>query len=39
MTLPEIKAFLADNGLQFAGFVLDPPTLQQFAARFPEPRR
>jgi SAM-dependent methyltransferase len=36
MTLPEIKAFLADNGLQFTGFVLDPATQQQFAARFPE---
>jgi SAM-dependent methyltransferase len=36
MTLPEIKAFLIENGLQFAGFVLDPATVQQFAARFPE---
>jgi tetratricopeptide (TPR) repeat protein/SAM-dependent methyltransferase len=36
MTLPEIKAFLADNGLQFTGFVLDPATQQSFAARFPE---
>ena len=36
MTLPDIKAFLADNGLQFTGFVLDPATQQQFAARFPE---
>ena len=36
MTLPQIKAFLADNGLQFTGFVLDPATVQQFAARFPE---
>ena len=26
MTLPEIKAFLAENGLQFTGFVLDPAT-------------
>jgi hypothetical protein len=36
MTLPQIKAFLIENGLQFAGFVLDPATQQQFAARFPE---
>src|SRR5580693_3143679 len=36
MTLPEIKAFLAENGVQFTGFVLDPATVQQFAARFPE---
>jgi SAM-dependent methyltransferase len=36
MTLPEIKAFLADNGVQFAGFVLDPATQQLFAARFPD---
>src|SRR5580704_17794457 len=36
MTLPQIKTFLADNGLQFTGFVLDPATLQQFAVRFPE---
>jgi tetratricopeptide (TPR) repeat protein/SAM-dependent methyltransferase len=37
MTLPDIKAFLAENGVQFTGFVLDPATVQQFAARFPEP--
>ena len=37
MTLPEIKAFLDENGLQFTGFVLDPATVQQFAAQFPEP--
>jgi SAM-dependent methyltransferase len=36
MTLPQIKSFLAENGLQFTGFVLDPATQQQFAARFPE---
>ena len=36
MTLPQIKAFLIENCLQFAGFVLDPATVQQFAARFPE---
>ena len=36
MTLPQIKAFLAENGVQFTGFVLDPAIQQQFAARFPE---
>jgi 2-polyprenyl-3-methyl-5-hydroxy-6-metoxy-1,4-benzoquinol methylase len=36
LTLPDIKAFLAAQGLQFAGFVLPPATLQRFAARFPE---
>jgi tetratricopeptide (TPR) repeat protein/SAM-dependent methyltransferase len=37
MTLPDIKAFLAENGVQFTGFVLDPAAVQQFTARFPEP--
>jgi SAM-dependent methyltransferase/tetratricopeptide (TPR) repeat protein len=37
LTLPDIKAFLADNGLQFAGFVLPPAILRRFAMRFPEP--
>ena len=37
MTLPEIKAFLAENGVQFTGFVVDPPTQQRFMVRFPEP--
>jgi tetratricopeptide (TPR) repeat protein/SAM-dependent methyltransferase len=37
MTLPEIKAFLAANGVQFTGFVLDPSTRQCFAARCAEP--
>jgi tetratricopeptide (TPR) repeat protein/SAM-dependent methyltransferase len=36
MTLPQIKAFLAENGVQFTGFVLDAATVQQFAARFPQ---
>jgi tetratricopeptide (TPR) repeat protein len=35
--LPQIKAFLAVNGAQFAGFILDPTTAQRFAARFPGP--
>jgi SAM-dependent methyltransferase len=37
LTLPDIKAFLADNHLQFAGFVLPPAILRRFAIRFPEP--
>jgi SAM-dependent methyltransferase len=36
ITLPEIKRFLAENGVEFAGFLLDTPILQRFAARFPE---
>jgi SAM-dependent methyltransferase len=36
LNLPGIKAFLAANGLKFAGFMLPPATLQKFAARFPE---
>ena len=37
MTLPEIKAFLGEAGVAFAGFVLDAKTRQRFVARFPEP--
>ena len=37
MTLPQIKSFLTANTAQFAGFVMDPATLQRFAARFPQP--
>lgn len=37
LTLPDIKAFLAANNLQFAGFVLPPAILRRFAMRFPEP--
>jgi tetratricopeptide (TPR) repeat protein/SAM-dependent methyltransferase len=36
ITLPEIKSFLAANGVQFAGFVPDASILQRFTARFPE---
>jgi SAM-dependent methyltransferase len=36
-TLRGIKTFLAANGVQFSGFMLDAPTFQRFAARFPEP--
>jgi tetratricopeptide (TPR) repeat protein len=37
MALPEIKAFLAANGLQFTGFILPAPVMNQFRARFPDP--
>ena len=35
LNLPDIKAFLTANNLQFAGFVLPPVVLSRFAARFP----
>jgi tetratricopeptide (TPR) repeat protein/SAM-dependent methyltransferase len=35
-SLPEIKSFLAANGLQFAGFILDALTSDAFVTRFPE---
>jgi tetratricopeptide (TPR) repeat protein/SAM-dependent methyltransferase len=35
-SLPEIKSFLAANGLQFAGFILDALTSDAFVRRFPE---
>jgi SAM-dependent methyltransferase len=34
--LPEIKAFLAANGVQFSGFILDLTVLQRFAGSFPD---
>ena len=37
ITLPEIKSFLAENKLEFAGFNLDQAALRQFGARFPGP--
>ena len=37
LTLPNIKAFLAANALQFLGFALPPIILQRFARRFPDP--
>ena len=37
ITLREIKAFIAANGLQFAGFNLDAAIVRRFMARFPEP--
>jgi SAM-dependent methyltransferase len=37
ITLPEIKSFLVENKLEFAGFNLDQAALRQFSARFPGP--
>ena len=37
LTLPAIKDFLAANDLQFMGFALPPPVLQNFSKRFPGP--
>jgi SAM-dependent methyltransferase len=37
VTLCEIKLFIAAADVQFGGFMLDAPTVQRFAARFPEP--
>jgi SAM-dependent methyltransferase len=37
ITLREIKVFLATIGVHFGGFMLDAPTFQRFATRFPEP--
>jgi SAM-dependent methyltransferase len=34
--LPEIRAFLAENGAQFSGFILDAAAMQRFAQRFPD---
>jgi 2-polyprenyl-3-methyl-5-hydroxy-6-metoxy-1,4-benzoquinol methylase len=34
--LPEIGAFLDENGAQFSGFILDAGTMQRFAQRFPD---
>jgi hypothetical protein len=35
MTLPDIKAFIAGNGLTFQGFDLDPATLHAYRTRYP----
>ena len=35
MTLPQIKAFIAANGLTFRGFDLDAATLQAYRTRYP----
>jgi SAM-dependent methyltransferase len=37
ITLPEIKSFLLENKLEFAGFNLDQAALRRFNARFPGP--
>jgi len=36
MTLPQIKAFLAANGVEFSGFIQEPSQLRRFVARFPD---
>jgi hypothetical protein len=38
LTLPEIKAFLNQNGLQFLGFDVAGHVLQKFRRRFPDDR-
>ncbi len=35
LTIPQINAFLADNGLKFIGFVVDPRTQHDVESRFP----
>jgi hypothetical protein len=35
MTLPGISTFLADNGLTFRGFQIDPADLARFQEMFP----
>lgn len=35
-TLPQIKSFLAANGVQFSGFIPEPSLLRRFEARFPQ---
>jgi tetratricopeptide (TPR) repeat protein/2-polyprenyl-3-methyl-5-hydroxy-6-metoxy-1,4-benzoquinol methylase len=35
-TIPELKAFFTDNGLEFLGFECDPGTIQQYDAMFPD---
>ena len=37
MMLPDIKAFVAANNLEFVGFALGPSLRQLFTARFPGP--
>jgi 2-polyprenyl-3-methyl-5-hydroxy-6-metoxy-1,4-benzoquinol methylase len=38
-TLPQIGAFLADNNLEFLGFIAPAPVMMAFRARFPAPRQ
>ena len=35
-TLPQIKNFLADNGLELLGFSIDPDVLQRYREQFPD---
>ena len=35
-SLPQIKAFLAANGVQFSGFIPEPSLLRRFEARYPQ---
>jgi SAM-dependent methyltransferase len=37
VTLRDVKTFLAENGLEFLGFLTDPATQARFAQRFPDP--
>jgi len=37
ISLAQIKSFLTENDLQFAGFNVDPPTRNNFTLRFPNP--
>jgi hypothetical protein len=34
LTIPQIKAFLQENKLEFFGFVIDPKTRHEVASRF-----
>ena len=36
ITLPQIKSFLAENGVPFSGLLPVPTQLRTFTARFPE---
>jgi hypothetical protein len=38
MRLPDIAAFLRENGLTFLGFETDDATIQAYRQRFPEDR-
>ena len=35
LTIPQIKAFLAENGLRFIGFVVDPRSQHEVESQFP----
>jgi SAM-dependent methyltransferase len=38
ITLPEIKSFIAANGVRFAGFLLDAATVSRFTERYTTPQ-